>query len=62
MMTRQCGQPHDHGEIKQQEKLSEYCCKLIARIVAEMSTSATSIRVSVSRQIDYMFWGIRWVV
>ncbi|XP_050560251.1 E3 ubiquitin-protein ligase MYCBP2 isoform X7 [Spodoptera frugiperda] len=44
MMTRQCGQPHDHGEIKQQEKLSEYCCKLIARIVAEMSTSATSIR------------------
>ncbi|CAH1647847.1 unnamed protein product [Spodoptera littoralis] len=44
MMTRQCGQPHDHGEIKQQEKLSEYCCKLIARVVAEMSTSATSIR------------------
>ncbi|KAJ8737325.1 hypothetical protein PYW07_000596 [Mythimna separata] len=44
MMTRQCGQPHDHGEIKQYERLSEFCCKLTARIVAELSTSATSIR------------------
>ncbi|CAB3259025.1 unnamed protein product [Arctia plantaginis] len=44
MMTRQCGQPHDHGEIKQHERLSDFCCKLIARIVAELSFSATNIR------------------
>ncbi|CAH0578389.1 unnamed protein product [Chrysodeixis includens] len=47
MMTRQCGQPHDHGEIKQHDKLAEYCCKLTARIVAELSTSATNIREDV---------------
>lgn len=45
MMTRQCGQPHDHGEIKQYERLSEFCCKLTTRIVAELSYSATNIRV-----------------
>ncbi|CAH0703737.1 unnamed protein product [Spodoptera exigua] len=56
MMTRQCGQPHDHGEIKQQEKLSEYCCKLIARIVAEMSTSATSIRAGNALITPLVLW------
>ncbi|XP_052752649.1 E3 ubiquitin-protein ligase MYCBP2 isoform X3 [Galleria mellonella] len=44
MKTRQCGQPHDHGEIGQHETLSEYCCKLVARIIAELSFSATNIR------------------
>lgn len=46
MMTRQCGQPHDHGEMKQGEALSEYCCKLVGRLVAELSYSATNVRVS----------------
>ncbi|KAH9644214.1 hypothetical protein HF086_008703 [Spodoptera exigua] len=56
MMTRQCGQPHDHGEIKQQEKLSEYCCKLIARIqdtdsnvVKNFVTPSRFMRVNQSR-------------
>ncbi|KAL0852359.1 hypothetical protein ABMA28_000560 [Loxostege sticticalis] len=44
MMTRQCGQPHDHGEMKQGEALSEYCCKLVGRLVAELSYSATNVR------------------
>ncbi|XP_063374022.1 E3 ubiquitin-protein ligase MYCBP2 [Cydia amplana] len=44
MMTRQCGQPHDHGEIKQNERLADYCCKFAARIIAELSHSATNIR------------------
>ncbi|RVE51528.1 hypothetical protein evm_003798 [Chilo suppressalis] len=44
MMTRQCGQPHDHGEIKQAERLAEYCCKLVSRIVAELTYSATNVR------------------
>ncbi|KAJ0183671.1 hypothetical protein K1T71_000094 [Dendrolimus kikuchii] len=44
MFTRQCPQPHDHGEIKQQARLSEFCSKLIARIIAEMTHSATNIR------------------
>ncbi|XP_037299798.1 E3 ubiquitin-protein ligase highwire-like isoform X4 [Manduca sexta] len=44
MMTRQCGQPHDHGEIRQHEQLAEFCCKLSARIVGEMARSATSVK------------------
>nr|XP_049693135.1 E3 ubiquitin-protein ligase MYCBP2 isoform X3 [Helicoverpa armigera] len=44
MTSRPCGQAHDHGEIKQNERLAEFCCKLIARIVAELSISATSVR------------------
>ncbi|XP_041987793.1 E3 ubiquitin-protein ligase highwire [Aricia agestis] len=44
MMTRQCGQPHDHGEIKQQQRLAEFCCKLTSRLIAEMSFSALHVR------------------
>lgn len=46
MMTRQCGQAHDHGEIKQHKRLSTYCCKLMARIVAELTDTAVNVRVS----------------
>ncbi|XP_048488841.1 E3 ubiquitin-protein ligase MYCBP2 [Plutella xylostella] len=44
MMTRQCGQPHDHGEVKLQERLSKFCCRLISRIVAELAYGVTNIR------------------
>lgn len=37
---RQCAPAHDHGELQTQERLAEYCCKLTARIIAEMSFSA----------------------
>ncbi|XP_028043251.1 E3 ubiquitin-protein ligase MYCBP2 isoform X2 [Bombyx mandarina] len=44
MMTRPCNQPHDHGEIKQHERLAEFCCKLTVRIVAELTHSTANIR------------------
>ncbi|CAH2103304.1 unnamed protein product [Euphydryas editha] len=37
---RQCAPAHDHGELQTQDRLAEYCCKLTARIIAEMSFSA----------------------
>lgn len=40
IMQRQCAPAHDHGELQTQERLAEYCCKLTARIIAEMSFSA----------------------
>ncbi|CAH0716565.1 unnamed protein product, partial [Brenthis ino] len=40
LTQRQCAPAHDHGEILKQERLAEFCCKLIARIIAEMSFSA----------------------
>lgn len=46
MMTRQCGQPHDHGEIQQNEKLTDYCCKFIVRIIAELAFSSKNIKVN----------------
>lgn len=45
MMTRPCGQPHDHGEIRQQEMLADYCCKLVVRIVSELTSNATNVEV-----------------
>ncbi|XP_038216347.1 E3 ubiquitin-protein ligase highwire [Zerene cesonia] len=44
MMTRQCGQPHDHGEIQQNEKLTDYCCKFVVRIIAELAFSSKNIK------------------
>ncbi|VVC90679.1 unnamed protein product, partial [Leptidea sinapis] len=43
MMTRQCGQPHDHGEILQNEKLGDYCCKFLVRLVAELAYNSRNI-------------------
>lgn len=45
MMSRQCAQSHDHGEIMQNERLAEFCCKFTARLIAEMSFSASHTRV-----------------
>lgn len=51
---RQCAPAHDHGEIQKQERLAEFCCKLIARIIAEMSFSALQYtKVSINH------WGIK---
>ncbi|XP_061382096.1 E3 ubiquitin-protein ligase MYCBP2 isoform X5 [Danaus plexippus] len=40
LTRRQCAPPHDHGELSTQERLSECCCKLTSRVIAEMSFSA----------------------
>lgn len=45
MLSRPCGKYHDHGEMAQQESLAEACSKLLARIVAELTRSATETRV-----------------
>ncbi|XP_060809498.1 E3 ubiquitin-protein ligase MYCBP2 [Amyelois transitella] len=44
MMMRTCGQPHDHGELLQQQRLSEFCCKLVARTIAELAHQATDVK------------------
>ncbi|XP_047524361.1 E3 ubiquitin-protein ligase MYCBP2 isoform X3 [Pieris napi] len=44
MMTRQCGQSHDHGEIQQNDKLADFCCKFIVRIIAELAFSSKNIK------------------
>lgn len=48
MMTRQCGQPHDHGEIKQRDRLAEYCCKFTARLVGDLTYNASNVSSSIS--------------
>ncbi|XP_069365103.1 E3 ubiquitin-protein ligase MYCBP2 isoform X3 [Maniola hyperantus] len=44
LSQRQCAPAHDHGELQTQERLADYCCKLAARIIAEMSFSALMFR------------------
>ncbi|KOB65851.1 Esrom, partial [Operophtera brumata] len=61
MMTRQCGQPHDHGEIKQNEALREYCCKLIVRCVAELIYSANNVRNMESATVKEMLTPSRFM-
>lgn len=55
MMTRACGQPHDHGEARQQERLADACCKLTVRIVAELAYSATHLRVRTFSSISMLY-------
>lgn len=47
LTRRQCAPPHDHGELSTQERLSECCCKLTSRVIAEMSFSALQAKVRV---------------
>lgn len=56
MMTRQCGQPHDHGEIKQNERLSKDCCQFLARVVSELSFSATNLKVYVLKYVISIYF------
>ncbi|XP_045784545.1 E3 ubiquitin-protein ligase MYCBP2 [Maniola jurtina] len=47
LSQRQCATAHDHGELQTQERLADSCCKLAARIIAEMSFSALMLREEV---------------
>ncbi|XP_059059876.1 E3 ubiquitin-protein ligase MYCBP2 [Achroia grisella] len=44
MKTRPCTKTHDHGEYDKYRRLSDYSCKLLARIIAELAYNATNIR------------------
>ncbi|KPJ10311.1 putative E3 ubiquitin-protein ligase MYCBP2 [Papilio machaon] len=44
MTARQCPKPHDHGEAAAHQRLAEYCCKFLVRIVAELAQCANDAR------------------